>query len=87
MYGADKIVLHPRAGKLGLGTAYIDGLQRARAPFVVIMDADLSHHPKFIPEMYRCVFFSLFPWGLAVVNGWVWVWVWVVGVKGCDMVD
>ena len=22
---------------------------------VVLMDADLSHHPKFIPEMYRCV--------------------------------
>lgn len=54
MYGSGKIVIHQRPGKLGLGTAYIDGLQRARAPFVVLMDADLSHHPKFIPEMYRC---------------------------------
>lgn len=48
-------MIHQRPGKLGLGTAYIDGLQRARAPFVVLMDADLSHHPKFIPEMYRWV--------------------------------
>lgn len=53
IYGSGKIVIHERPGKLGLGTAYIDGLQRARAPFVVLMDADLSHHPKFIPEMYR----------------------------------
>lgn len=55
VYGDGKIVIHQRPGKLGLGTAYMDGLQRARAPFVVLMDADLSHHPKFIPEMYRCV--------------------------------
>ena len=53
IYGSGKIVIHERPGKLGLGTAYIDGLQRARSPFVVLMDADLSHHPKFIPEMYR----------------------------------
>lgn len=53
IYGNGKIVIHERPGKLGLGTAYINGLQRARAPFVVLMDADLSHHPKFIPEMYR----------------------------------
>jgi len=50
LYGADRIVLAPRAGKLGLGTAYIHGLERARGEFIVIMDADMSHHPKFIPE-------------------------------------
>jgi glycosyltransferase involved in cell wall biosynthesis len=49
LYGADRIVLAPRAGKLGLGTAYIHGLERARGEFIVIMDADMSHHPKFIP--------------------------------------
>lgn len=50
IYGDDKILLRPRAKKLGLGTAYIHGLQFATGDFVIIMDADLSHHPKFIPE-------------------------------------
>jgi hypothetical protein len=71
-YGEDKIVLKPRAGKLGLGyvsqpnvplplswlttfhllftcstlnrTAYIHGLNFCTGDFVIIMDADLSHH-------------------------------------------
>lgn len=49
-YGADRIVLKPREGKLGLGTAYIHGMKFATGNFIVIMDADLSHHPKFIPQ-------------------------------------
>ncbi|XP_073436711.1 dolichol-phosphate mannosyltransferase subunit 1 isoform X3 [Dendrobates tinctorius] len=32
------------------GTAYIHGMQHASGNFIIIMDADLSHHPKFIPE-------------------------------------
>jgi len=51
IYGADRIVLRPRAKKLGLGTAYIHGIKHATGNFVIIMDADLSHHPKFIPQM------------------------------------
>ena len=50
LYGKERIVLAPRAGKLGLGTAYVHGLGRARGDFVIIMDADMSHHPKFIPQ-------------------------------------
>merc|ERR1712106_661497 len=53
IYGSDKIVLRPRAKKLGLGTAYIHGIKHARGDFVIIMDADFSHHPKFIPEMVK----------------------------------
>lgn len=53
LYGSDRIILKPRAGKLGLGTAYVHGLKFARGNFVIIMDADFSHHPKFIPEMIR----------------------------------
>nr|SVE78423.1 EOG090X0B9X [Daphnia lumholtzi] len=49
-YGDKKIVLRPREKKLGLGTAYIHGIKHATGNFVVIMDADLSHHPKFIKE-------------------------------------
>ncbi|KAF2487740.1 mannose phospho-dolichol synthase [Neohortaea acidophila] len=50
-YGANRIKLHTRSGKLGLGTAYVHGLQFATGNFVIIMDADFSHHPKFIPLM------------------------------------
>nr|CAG4647307.1 EOG090X0B9X [Megafenestra aurita]SVE92580.1 EOG090X0B9X [Megafenestra aurita] len=50
IYGDKKIVLRPREKKLGLGTAYIHGIKHATGNFIVIMDADLSHHPKFIPK-------------------------------------
>ena len=44
IYGEDKIVLNARAGKLGLGSAYIDGLKRCKGSHIILMDADLSHH-------------------------------------------
>lgn len=44
------IRLQPRAGKLGLGTAYVHGLQFATGNFVIIMDADFSHHPEALPR-------------------------------------
>ncbi|CAK1543517.1 unnamed protein product [Leptosia nina] len=50
IYGSKKIVLRPREKKLGLGTAYIHGIKHATGNFIIIMDADLSHHPKFIPQ-------------------------------------
>ncbi|KAF9261095.1 glycosyltransferase family 2 protein [Marasmius fiardii PR-910] len=43
-YGEHRIVLKPRSGKLGLGTAYIHGLNFCSGDFVIIMDADFSHH-------------------------------------------
>ncbi|CEH13494.1 glycosyltransferase family 2 protein [Ceraceosorus bombacis] len=53
VYGEEQIVLRPRAGKLGLGTAYVHGLDSCTGDFVIIMDADFSHHPKFLPDMIR----------------------------------
>jgi len=47
IYGGDKIILHGRPGKMGLGSAYIDGLTRCTGNFVILMDADLSHHVLF----------------------------------------
>lgn len=44
VWGEDHIVLRPRAGKLGLGTAYVHGLESCTGDFVIIMDADFSHH-------------------------------------------
>ena len=46
IYGSEKIVLAPREKKLGLGTAYIHGIKHASGNFVIIMDADLSHHVR-----------------------------------------
>jgi dolichol-phosphate mannosyltransferase len=44
------IVVH-RAGKLGLGTAVVEGFERASAPVVGVIDADLSHPPEMLPRM------------------------------------
>ncbi len=46
-------VLH-RAGKHGLGQAYIAGFKYAlgiNAPFIFEMDADFSHDPRYLPEL------------------------------------
>jgi dolichol-phosphate mannosyltransferase len=46
-------VLH-RAGKLGLGTAYVEGFKKAiemGVDCVVQMDADFSHHPSYLQSM------------------------------------
>jgi len=51
VYTPQRVLLKPRAGKLGLGTAYVHGLQFCTGNFVIIMDADFSHHPKFITQM------------------------------------
>jgi dolichol-phosphate mannosyltransferase len=44
-----------RPAKLGLGTAYIagfkKGLHELGAARLLTMDADFSHHPRYIPEM------------------------------------
>ena len=50
VFGKEHIQLRPRAGKLGLGTAYVHGLQYVTGDFVIIMDADFLHHPEAIPE-------------------------------------
>lgn len=46
IYGEKKIVLKPRPSKLGLGTAYIHGMKYATGNYIVIIDADLSHHVR-----------------------------------------
>jgi glycosyltransferase involved in cell wall biosynthesis len=46
-------VIH-RAGKLGLGTAYLAGFQKAlsgNSDYILTMDADFSHNPRYIPAM------------------------------------
>ncbi len=70
-------VLH-RTGQRGLGVSYLEGFRRAiesDADFVVQMDADLSHDPKYLPEMIRLassgadlVIGSRYLNGISVVN-------------------
>lgn len=50
IFGSEHIQLRARAGKLGLGTAYVHGLQFVTGNYVIIMDADFSHHPEAIPQ-------------------------------------
>jgi dolichol-phosphate mannosyltransferase len=44
-------VIH-RAGKLGLGTAVIEGFDAASAQIVGVVDADMSHPPELLPRMF-----------------------------------
>lgn len=52
----DRVHLEQRAGKLGLGTAYIHGFRWATARhynFIFEMDADFSHNPNDLIELYK----------------------------------
>lgn len=47
-----------RPGKLGLGTAHIAGMRGAMAAGlepIITMDADFSHHPRYIPDLLRAL--------------------------------
>jgi dolichol-phosphate mannosyltransferase len=49
-----RVTLLRRAGKLGLGTAYIAGFRQALADgadFIFEMDADFSHDPAYLPHL------------------------------------
>jgi len=69
-------VLH-RSGKRGLGRSYLDGMRAALATdaeFVFQMDADLSHDPKYVPDLvaaaarHDLVIGSRYLQGVSVVN-------------------
>lgn len=50
----DRLRCIHRSGKLGLGTATLLGMEKAIEgdyEFVVNMDADFSHHPKYLPDL------------------------------------
>lgn len=52
-----RIFLERRAGKQGLGTAYIHGFRWALARdygYVIEMDADFSHNPDDLTRLYHC---------------------------------
>ena len=82
-YGQDKITVVHRPEKQGLGRAYVDGMTRAitgGAEFVVQMDSDLSHAPKYLPQMLGTmlstnadvVIGSRYVAGASVATEWAW---------------
>jgi len=57
------INLIQRPGKLGISSAYRDGLAAARGKALTLLDADLSHHPRQIPELYAATRDNKIGWG------------------------
>ena len=47
-------VIH-RGGKLGLGSAVLEGFAIARTGIVGVMDGDLSHPPELLPRLFRTI--------------------------------
>ncbi len=73
----DRLHLLRRSSKMGLGSAYRDGMRWAlkrRYDYMFEMDADLSHDPKYLPELfwklkdYDLVLGSRYVQGVNVVN-------------------
>jgi dolichol-phosphate mannosyltransferase len=73
-------VMH-RAGKLGLGTAYIQGFKWSidhGADYIIHMDADFSHSPGYLPQMlalipnYEVVVGSRYVKGGRLDERWSW---------------
>lgn len=57
----DRLFLEKRAGKLGLGTAYVHGFKWAlenNYDYVFEMDADFSHNPNDLEKLYDACHFG-----------------------------
>ena len=52
----DRLFIKERKGKLGLGTAYLDGFRWGLEhgyEYMIEMDADFSHNPDDLPRLYE----------------------------------
>jgi len=74
-----RVHLMRRAGKMGLGTAYLDGFRWALArdyELIFEMDADFSHDPDHLPEFLRAAEGADFVLGSRYLHGKVTVVNW-----------
>jgi dolichol-phosphate mannosyltransferase len=58
---SNRLFLEKRAGKSGLGTAYVHGFKWALAhkyDFIFEMDADFSHNPNDLEKLYNACYFG-----------------------------
>jgi dolichol-phosphate mannosyltransferase len=44
-----------RPGKIGLASAVLNGFKLATGDILCVMDADLSHPPEAVPDMYKAI--------------------------------
>jgi dolichol-phosphate mannosyltransferase len=79
--GDPRIHLLRRPGKLGLGTAYVEGFRFALKKdyeLIVQMDGDLSHDPRYLPQFFEkasefdLVVGSRYLNGVSIVNWPLW---------------
>ena len=64
-------VIH-RLGKLGLGSAHLLAMHyalRHEYDFLITMDADFSHHPKYLPQIVECLRENDFVIGSRYIKG------------------
>jgi dolichol-phosphate mannosyltransferase len=79
-------VIH-RSGKLGLGSAVIEGFKLSDRPYLGVMDADLSHDPAILNDLilslgeYDIAMGSRFAEG-SMVENWVW---WRKVISNCGV--
>jgi len=69
---APRVNLMSRAGKLGLGTAYIAGFKWGLSKgyaYLIEMDADFSHDPREIPNMLKAIQQADLILGSRYING------------------
>ena len=67
-----KISVMHRSGKLGLGTAYIQGFKWAienQADIVIQMDADFSHSPEYVPQLVALIDYNDVVVGSRYISG------------------
>jgi dolichol-phosphate mannosyltransferase len=67
-----RLWLLSRPEKLGLGKAYVDGFQWGLSQhydFLIQMDGDWSHHPKYLDRMIQCADQADFVIGSRYVSG------------------
>ena len=60
-YPSTRLIKRP--GKMGISSAYRDGLAAAQGNVVTLLDADLSHSPAQIPELYAVTKEKKIGWG------------------------
>jgi dolichol-phosphate mannosyltransferase len=53
--GSHRVRVIHRPGKLGLGSAVLEGFAIADTEIVGIMDGDLSHPPELLPRLFRTI--------------------------------
>jgi dolichol-phosphate mannosyltransferase len=67
-----RVLLSRRPGKMGLGSAYVHGFMRGLDDgydFIIQMDADWSHDPRYLPDMMMTAGAADFVIGSRYVSG------------------